>query len=256
MLDKLFELISDQAIRAAGVTNNVLQPPGPKHLFYLKDNAGNWLPKKCDPEPRCHQVGNVAEAAKWAKENDEAKLWYNRAGVVVLINDFERRDKVFCTLKYSQQLEYLSLLTKEGGRAFDQRSLIALLRTLFKGCLASNGNLVDNLRQVKFQQNSAGESDVGHGKASYGKRLEQQITGIGIIPEYITFTVPIWESGFHHLEDIEFGLEPDPATQKFSLLPIGGAIELALTAAENAMGDWLRTEINDEEGLTVCFGKP
>jgi hypothetical protein len=88
---------------------------------------------------------------------------------------------------------------------------------------------------------------VQRGKSSIGKTIQQQIEGLGEIPEYVTLTVPFWANRVLVYVDVECSLDPDEATQTFKLVPLPGKVERATEMALDALHDAIVASFGKDE---------
>ena len=137
-------------------------------------------------------------------------------------------------------------------KAMAQKETIATIRLQFRGC--APGNLADLFRQVKFNVNQSGESELQKNKVSVGKSTLAEFHGLQNIPDEVAFTVPVFDGKFECRETVMVAIEPDPQTQTFQLIPFPGEIEAALQRAEHRLGMALREQM--PEGVPVIFGAP
>lgn len=256
MLKEFLEYLSVQAVRAARPVIDEAAPE-PDHVYRLNMPDGTSQLVEATPEPRGHRAMSLQPILNFAaKYSEEAAVWYYRHAVVCLTDDETRRDRITLALEQSEPLKKLQAIA---GKPIDQREFLLLLRTTFARCLGRAGNLYAVLRAVKFQVNQAGHSNVGPGKASIGKTLEQEITGSADLPETIELDLPIFETGFPMLRGVvECALEADPATQKFSLIPLSGDIEREIAEAEAKIADLLvdGLKLVNAESVPVYYGSP
>ena len=83
------------------------------------------------------------------------------------------------------------------------------------------------------------------------------LTGTGALPEYVTFTFPIFANPCLRTirGSVECALDPDPATATFRVIPMPGTLDLAADAAVTTVGDKLRDALKDA-GPPVYHGRP
>lgn len=255
MLKELFDAIQEQ--QKAALRPEIIPIPGQvPHITHLAMPDGTMVAVYAEPPYRDHQAFDLATLCEWAKrtEADDPFVWYSRDGVVLFLEDGNRRDKVQLELHTSQQLEKLEKI--EASRpAFDQKGLINLLRIDFRDCLQMCGNLVDVIRKVKFRQAQTGEAEIQHGKSSVGRALMSELTGQGSIPETITLPLPVFKGNFPCPATVDCALEIDSATEKFWLIPFPGEIERAYLSAEAAIALELGDRLADT-GVPIFYGQP
>jgi hypothetical protein len=272
MDNQLLTSLRELCKQADGV--QVVVPSLEKHGRYIvkePDGTINW--EQADNR-RGHVVGDlgsiVSMAVRMAGESEHPSCWYSRNGIDLLINDYERIDRVVLPLQLSPQLLALKELEKQ--RTFDQRSVVYFLRTTFDGCLDAAGDIVMILRNVKIKANLDGSSSVEHGKSSLGKTISSEVTGAKNIPEVVQVDVPIFANGFPSIrESIRLAIDIDEQTVSFKLQTLPNQVELAIQRAERTVGEQLRESIQEVvqhrnatagEGaeplrtIHVYFGKP
>ncbi len=254
MLKEFVDAIAAQAVEAKG--GRFLKPAQePAHVYYLVTPDGKVERVEGAPEPRRHAAGNlqaVIDLAKNLPEPGHAVVWYHRTGVVLVMDDSTRRDTVTLGLELSPQV--LTLHAQEQrATAFKHADFLKLLRVNFADCLHRTGNLMESLKKVNFQAGKVVDSSVGHGKASVGRSLESQVTGTAAIPEQIDLDVPVFSTRQERCI-VRCALEPDGATETFSLIPLPGQIEAGIRAAEERVGVILHADL---KGVApVYYGRP
>lgn len=181
-------------------------------------------------------------------------MWYNRDGVILFPEDGDREDALVLTLKPSPPMREIASWSPIAGQAFDQASLLRLLRIRFKGYLPDAAAIIEAIRNVRWTQNEVKETVQLKGKASLGKSISKEIYGFDNLPDFITFEVPVFESGFFFVTRIECALEPDESNGMFRLTPVSDAVEQAWKRAESQLGETLNTAMPSE--LPVYYGHP
>ncbi len=258
-LNKVEELVKD-----ANAVEVITAPGEPSHVYYLRERT---MVRRVEAAPAIigHAASTLETLADKAADTvtgdedageSDAQVWVDRTGVVLLL-DAERRNKVTLALSLSEQITRLQSV---GSINYSQRELILLLRTTFKDALSQSGDLIPILRKVKFTASQNGESEVKHGGTSLGKTLLAEIHGTGAVPEYVTFSVPVFaQAGVRSVRaQVECALEPDAATQTFKLIPVAGAIEKAIGDGEKDIAEKLRGLLEERKagGVSVFMGRP
>mgnify|MGYP001560667198 CR=1 FL=1 len=230
-------------------------PEPNSHRYYLHDvSAGTHELAETPPTARAHRASDFETIVALARKNkDGAVVWYSRGGIVLLVDDETRRDRVTLSFELSPQIAALQLLEKQ-QRAMTQSDLRNLLRRVFKNCLSQSGNIIELISNLKFTVATDGRSEVSQGKSSIGKALEAQLTGQSVIPEYITLSVPVFVAAYIVPQSVQCVLDLEPTNQTFQLIPVAGELEKAITAAERAVGESLISELDRE--VPVYFGTP
>lgn len=210
----------------------------------LPDGSLDFQLKRYDRNHKFESLVDLCHFSSRFEGAEDASFWYDADGVVFAANDETANDKA--TLCLPQSAQWLAVVALAAGKAQSQRDLIQLLRTTFRDCLGKAGNLIENLRQIRWKSASDGESTVQRGKSSVGKQISAQIEGLGEIPEYVTLTVPYWASRVLHFVDVECSLDPDEATQTFKLVPLPGKIERATEMALDALQEAVVSSFGSE----------
>lgn len=255
-LEAALEWIGKQAV-AASMPKPVVFDDTKCHAVFKQNGEFEVIP---GVRPwRDHHALDLATIVAFAKrfKTDKPSIWYHRSGVVCLVNDSDRREKVSFALSYSPQLVELQNLEKK--QAIDQRAIIMLLRTTFKNCLSRCPKLIDTLRSIKWGVAKDGQSDIGRGKSSIGQSLRAELTGIEAIPEYVTLSVPIFANGSLAFiqSDVECVIEPLEQNQSFQLFPVPGALELAIANAEGLIEQAVKGSFAaKDDSIPVYYGTP
>lgn len=229
----------------AGIIEAKGEPPG---VYYVRDGDGSLKKVKADVGLRQHAAHDMETVVQLADRfGDKASVWYSFDGVRVLVDDASRNESAFLSLKPSKQFETLAKFDNDGWRnaAMTQAEFILLLRTTFAKSGPSAG-LLPVIRNLKFRSQMETAGNVQHGKASVGKAIDQQVSGATELPETIIFGIPVFESGFLFMAQIEVALEINLAAERFHLIPLPGMIAGTKQAACDAIGEFLSESIDEE----------
>lgn len=271
MLQELFSAIGKQAVEAAG-KRIFTCPAEPEHVYFdLAD--GKLSRREAAPRPRGHVAASLEVITDFARRfcvsPDESEpavtsegkptgvptIWYSRAGIVCLLDDFERRDRVTMPLALSKQMEILFQMENR-RTGVKQPEFIRQLRIDFADALGKADGIVDLVRRVKFRVNSEAEVETRHVKTSVGRTLNAEITGAGQLPEEITLEPRIFASGFPIIRGrIVCALEVDPQLEQFYLTPTAGQMEQAMADAEDAIEGRIGELLGSIE-VPVYYGVP
>ncbi len=257
MFQELFDAICEKAVLASSpaVADVDLRKP----YLVRGETGGTILQSAIKPPRRTHQPKSLEAIGAFATHNsldEKASSWFDRLGVMLFPVDVDREDVLAMSLSASPQLKEIISWEKAGpgGTQFDQKAIRRMLMVRMRGCLANADDILQTLASVRWAMNDQQEKTVLKGKSSLGKSLQTEFIGIENLPDYLTFNVPIWETGFVRFQQIEVALEPDEQTQSFRLIPVTGAIETAVCEAEVALGESLRTIL--DQSIPVYYGKP
>lgn len=257
MLRDFLDGIKDLAEKAAQKkADPVLKPLAePDFLYFL---PGDTEPRRAKPTPRAHEAGDLTAILAFALANKTSSVFFNREGVICLLDDGDRRDAIRLQLDYSPQLKKLMQWETAGAVKVEQRPLIITLRTLFRRCMEACPMLVDAIRKVKFEAGASAAGTVGKNKASMTTEMIAQVTGDVELPEEFNLVVPVFDGVFPLLKaTVTIALDADGAEQKFTLTPIPGDIETGIGNAEAEIGAAIATGLQDakEQAARVYFGK-
>jgi len=251
MLKELFQAIADQAIKASAPVKDAFDPT---KFYVYRDNEGELKTLGSAVEFRRHSVNTIDDLAQFAKDHiDEVEMssvFYNRNSITLFINDEDRRDRVTIELALSPQFT----LMKELKGSAEQGEVIRALRSTLFGCFSPDLKLVESLRNLKWGDESTGESNLQRGKASIGSAIRRELNGLESIPEYIDFTVPVFSTKVEYKATIKCLLDPDEKNKRIILAPLPGQIDTALFEAEVEIGRRLALAMQtSEDGKGPCF---
>ncbi len=224
MLKDAFQYLIEVGKSQADV---VVKPsPEPAHVYFLRQPDGKLVRQHAEVHPFVHRAESLQPIADMATIDDQ--IWYSHAAVVLKMGE-DLRDRAVLELHASDQYKLLKSW-KERKPALSQAELIRELRITLRDSLSQCGELVEILRRVRFNASATIEAEVGHGKASLGKAITGEVTGLKVIPEYVTFAIPVYANQcFRGIrEPVECALEPDAATGTFRVIPLPGQLELAI----------------------------
>lgn len=255
--------IADMAKVATGLQSSphVMTIPGQaKHMVHV------WEPHTKDlrtielaPEKRDYKatsiqsligvIGQFAPKAADATQPDpvaatDVWAWVNKGTVVVQLHQSgDRREKVTLALQRSDAFKALETLGKAGQ--VNQRTLLDYLRTQIN--CPHTPDLVPLVKRLKFSVGTAGDSTVGNGRESMGKRVEAEVAGLdgSAMPELVTFEVPVYDDLFDEKGEvitrpIECSFDVNTMEQSFAVKPRAGEIEKALRELDQYVIDQIK----------------
>lgn len=254
MLADFVEYISRQAVNAAG--SRILQETvEPDHIYLLQGPDGKVERHEAAPAPRQHKASGLAAVCEFAGNNDgKSCIWYSRIGVVCLMDDSNRRDRVSLPLTLSPQID--SLLFIEKTRPWlSHKELINLLKITFADCLGPAGELLSIVKNIRFKSGSEVDSQLAPHGRSLGSKIEAQVTGPHSLPDEVAFSVPIFLGAVESWQTVTLAFDSDAATQKFQLVPLPRSIERAITFAERQIETEIAEGLDGTE-VPVYYGCP
>lgn len=205
-----------------------------------------------EPPCRRHQVHRLADLIEYAKREAVARAavptlgrpvaWHGEAGVVLVLDDQDRRDTVTFPLTFSRQFLTLKRLEAE-PKAMRQDAFIRLLRL----DLGVDKILVNLFRKLDWQNGSRTNSEIRHGADRLGREIQAEVQGIGELPEEIAVQVPVYDQPDERAEyRIDLAVEIDAANQLLQLVPLPGALLNAVACHQASIRQRLLTELQPE----------
>lgn len=250
MFKEAIETLADLAVKAKA-PKIIRDAAEPAHHYWTVDGMGNMKKEIAAPHPRDHKAQDLESVVDFCNV-EGSRIWYSRNGVIGLIVDEERRDKVSLKLTYTPQLLTLLDIERQKYPEYDQKSFLKLLRIALHDCLGSAPDLVDSIRAVKFELNSEAQGRVGHKEESLGRSMKAKLTGDTDVPEFVELTVPIFANLPGKHERVKCAIDISLEKQQFRLIPLPGELENALREGEAGVHDRIRQQF---EG-SVLYGEP
>lgn len=220
-------------------------PNQPKGKYLLIDADGKATEKTTEPEWHDEHLDTPHELRRFVDNNkgEESAIFYDEERVVFVTSLADRRDRAVCELVKSEP--YIWLASKPNAQ--NQKDFVRTLRILLRGCLDASSTLIQLVRDLKFSTNGEVEGSIQHGNESMGRKIANQVTGQGAIPEEVTLRVRVFEN--HPFQTtIACALEILPAEGAFRLTPY--PLEIA-----KAMDDTLANVafVFSDEGLPPFY---
>lgn len=219
----------------AAAPSVVTVPAEPSHVYYLRKPDGTLEHCYADVPPDNRTAYNLNALADLAahiiSDTDVApEVFYTPSAVVLT---YSTRDRMTLPLKAGAAFEVLTKLGQQSA-SYTQAQLTQLLRTTFRGTFeAQYPTLIDVFKRVTFKSGQVTVGEVTHGRASLGREVMGEVTGFAAIPEYVTFTVPVFVTrDFAHVRrEVTVAVTPDATNGQFVLATLPGHIEDALATA-------------------------
>ncbi|MBX9790161.1 MAG: hypothetical protein K2Y37_14690 [Pirellulales bacterium] len=185
-------------------------------------------------------------------------IWHNPAAIVVRRADFPRSAYAHLFLHQSRAAQIVDSLAKAGS--FTQKQFIALVRSDLPNVIEGAASLVDAIRQLKFTSASEASGTVQLGKESMGRSIENEVTGAGVIPEFVTMRLPLYDNSapVDSTITVTADVEIDLAEQRLSLRPVAAQLISEGQRVAADLHKWLSKEANagdDEQTIAVYRGR-
>lgn len=243
---KLLKQLADDAAPGRRIVTAPAEPP---HVYYVVQPDGGLVRTTAVVRPSDHRAADLSSLVAWAKKQAAAVpcIWFSRVGVVAgPVPGSDAHDRCRLDLEPSPHLALLMTWEKAGRATVQQAALVILLRTTFAGCYPAFPKLLENVRSVKTSKAADVNSQIGHGKVSLGKSVIAEMSGLGGIPEEVTFRVPVFAAAaVRCYADVRVAIDPDPNTESFTLVVIPGQIEEAFATGEAWLADRLAALVGE-----------
>jgi hypothetical protein len=252
MIEEALTKILEQ--NAEVMNAKILRIPGDDRMCYI-DQDGEVTAVEIPPPNRQSHVASVDDlcaAVKAYGKPNEASIWINTGEVVAVLDDTDRRERV--TMHLRKNAAYAKLLYLASNPTISQGELINLLRMELRD-ISCRTTLLEAVRKIKFSSFTEGHSDLGQGRESLGKSIENKVSGASELPEDLLITTPMFDNPGERDESftIELLFEVMASDSKFRIKPVPASLE---NAADNALQK-IRSEIVEQlEGVRVFFGTP
>lgn len=263
MLKQAIGLIQNTAVEAAAA--RVVEVPGDGRKILVQ--YAEQLKEVAVPPPcRKHAVHTLADLIEYtlrviAKIPPDAPpdpprvgpvVWHGVKGVVLVIDDEDRRDLVTFPLTYSRRLMRLCSLEQDKP-TFDQKRFVRLLRTELG---LPNEGVVAKFRKLDWKVADEGSGSVQHGKDRMGKSIQAEVQGSDELPEEISVPVPVYqEAGERQEYIVRCAVEIDAINQSFALIPLPEEIQKAIDNAQANIRDRLSLAIGASRAA-IYYGAP
>jgi hypothetical protein len=240
--------IQETAIKSSGAAGKavVLEIPGqPAHKKAIIDAAGKltWI----DLEPICrqHTIVTLDECIEFinSKGGETTVVWFDRTGVVVVLDDNTRRD--IATMKFTLTPEIVKLAEIEKSKQrFNQRDFRRLLRIDLGNCRMDDV-LLNWVSSVKFNTSASQGGVIKQGKESLGSDIDDAaISDLGECPEEIGLQVRVFDD--HRLKDkcgVKCAVEVFLREAEFTLTPMPLEIHTAIEMELDVVAEKLRSGV-------------
>ena len=232
MLEEALRFLAFQAVEA---TRPQVTPLKPTETVLVRDAAGNLVKFEGRVAARNH-VALAVDAIKAYWERGESSVWYSRNGVVLLVKDTSRLDKVTMPLEPSAPMAKLMELA-EKRTWFKQSDFVVLLRTTFRDCLEADAGFLPLVSNLEFKYSEDSGGSMGHGKQSLGKKVRAEVANAGAVdfPDVVRFFVPVFRTNFSAYQEVVVPFLIDETQKTFALAPQEQDLEKAFRLAEKEL---------------------
>lgn len=254
------QLIQQTAVEAAGakqVLHLVHPDQEPAHVYLAVSQSGNYERVEAAPRPRDHQLVTLEQAIRFAELKGTAEqtvVWYDREGIVIVVDDATRRDLARVKLRYTPQLQ--TLLTIEKDRStFDQREFRRLLKVSLAGC-RTDDVLLRWVEGVRWNSTVNSGGQIKHQRESLGRDIDQMAVSdvdLGECPEQLRLEVRVFDDpSLTSRWTVVCDVEVVVSDNRFRLTPLPLELHNAIENELSYVGEQLTTHVK----CPVFRGKP
>lgn len=207
------------------------------------------------PAPRQHVVHDLEDLIAYAlrPENPRPVVWHGDSGVVLLVDDADRRDQVVIPLTHSTRFDTLAQLDA-APKPMNQQQFVRLLRRQ----LGLDPTLVNRFRRLDWKAGTDGRSEIERQNVRVAKSIVAEVQGIDELPEEITVPVPVYaETGMREEYLVQCYVEIDPTNQLFGFGPMPDELQQIVDLAQAAIRKRLEQPLNRAESpIPIYYGRP
>jgi hypothetical protein len=210
------------------------------------------------PSARNHTVHSLVDLILYARrpDNQAPVVWHDNTGVVLLVDDADRRERVTFPLTWSERLVTLQNLAAKKP-CFDQAAFVRLLRIELG---LDNVAVVAQFRKLEWSAGNEGSGDVQHGMNRLAKSVVAKVQGIGDLPDELNVPVPVYQQMGEQKEYlVKCAVEIDTCNQRLQLLPLPDTLERVVDLAQASIHERLVAalgEIENKPAIPVYYGRP
>jgi hypothetical protein len=233
-----------------GTVTNI---PGVDNAAFLHNPDGTLQTIELPVPPRGHKVRGLEDiidaVATWKATEDDAVIWINPNAVLLVLDDDDRRKNIIaCPLETHPQFDTVAAL---GKRAYDNKSLIRILRFDLKGCW-THSDLISQLHRVEWGTNTKTAQVAERSRESMGRSIDAAVSNLDKLPEELIVRLPVFRThGAKFFSNVNCSIEPDLGNQVFRFEPFPAEIDNAIDDALHQIEDAL-----SETKLPILFGTP
>lgn len=261
MIREALELIQKTA-RDADAARVIVELSGDGRKAFVQQGA-EIKAFDIPPAVRNHKVASLADLICYMQSPPASHpvVWHNPLGVVLVLDDADRRDRVAFELTLSERFSMLKRLAKEKP-ALDQKAFVRLLRIQ----LGLDATIVGKFRKVDFAAAAESSGEINHGSDKLGKTITAKVNNIAEIPDELNISVPVYQqTGEREEYLVRCAVEIDTQNRMFQLIPMPDELERVTDLAQASIHSRLQdaasktASANPEaqrEVIPVYYGAP
>ncbi len=237
----------DELVQKANRIQTCRPAAEPNHMYWMA-HGKEIQAVRATPEPRRHTAHDIKSLADMVLRHAEnarietpeqhsavsVSVWFSRDGIVALLDDGDRRDRITYPIKLSAAMKQL-LAWEAKQFAHTPQEIRKIFRIMFPNTYSNDKSRLKEFDRLTFQFDQKDESARGHGTASIGKSIVATLSNREQVPENVRFFEPCFE-GLQGWVGVGAMVETDPEHQCVTVTPISGEIESAIREAEKDIG--------------------
>jgi hypothetical protein len=206
------------------------------------------------PAPRQHTIECLGDLIKYALAIKDLSpvVWHGDDGVVLIVKDSDRRDRVSFPLSKSARFVTLQTLAIEKNY-LTQAQFIRLLRVDLG---LDNVTVVSKFRKLQWSSGSDTDRDAQHGNERIGKTVIAKVQAVEDLPDEINIDVPVYQQPGERQEyTVKCTIEIDTINQGFQLVPKPDELQRVITLAQDQIRMRLDDNLKGAE-IPIYQGRP
>ena len=244
------QLIQDTAVEASEAEGKlaIVRPPAePDYIYLTVKPDGTFEKHTAAAAVRNHRLITLDQVENFVKEKGgpSTVVWYDRTGIVIVLDDETRRDIATLALTLTPTMLLLAKLERD-RMEFDQREFRKLLKVDLADC-QRDARLFNWVSDLKFANMTGGVGQFSNNRESFGNDIEAQaVSGAGgdcpddLILDVRTFDDP----SLLERQGIKCVFDFTPQDRKFRLIPIPLALHDAIELEVTFIGERLAEKID------------
>lgn len=225
MLRDLFEAICQKQVQANTPVEIKCNDVFVKRFLF----NGEVLTVPISPHTRDHRVDNINDLITAVKLYDQGRkagsLWHNPTGLVYLIDDADRRERIWMPLITSEHWDIVKGLSE---RRLGQADFVRILRHELHGCVPDT--LLPAISKIEVATSSGQRNEINPGRERGTREFAVDLANSGEIPEHFYCQLSVYSNvGLRTNRQIKMGLDYTlpPAQVTFRVAPLPDELEIA-----------------------------
>lgn len=240
-----------------------IETKDPRRLTFVVPKDGSVKVFELPPPPRAHRVHTLSDLIKFSNAAASHHVspaapvvWHEHGGVLLTLNDGDRRDTVSLNLIQGRQFTVIKGLVSAEG--LNQGQLVKLLKRDLRDTVVeqSAGDLITKLAEIRFRSTDDLAGNVQRRRESIDANVVHELANVEAIPETVVLSVPVYDNPDLRestVVTIGMSLDIDLEDRHFVFKPLPGELENAVHAAQHVVRERLEKELAD--GTPVYYGQ-